>query len=100
MNWMTPITKPQVKQSALLVMAVYILKNTFSRQDMLNYKFLPMSTEMQYALEIETVLSREEIKSFLKKHPLPLLMTEQRQKIIVLAVDAVKKIGYVGCGNA
>lgn len=38
-------------------------------------------------------------QKLLEETPSPAVSTEQRQKIIELAVDAVKKIGYVGAGT-
>ena len=38
-------------------------------------------------------------QKLLEETPSPAVSDEQRQKIIELAVDAVKKIGYVGAGT-
>ena len=49
-----------------------ILKNIYTLQGMLNCRSWPMSTETPSVWETVTVLSRDEIRSCWRKHPLPL----------------------------
>ena len=60
---------------------------------------MPMNTGMPSALATGTVLCSGDNQKLIEETPSPAVNDEQRRKIIELAVDAVKKIGYVGVGT-
>ena len=62
------------------VMEVCILKNTFSLQGMLNFRFLQMNSEMLCVWVKEIVHCREEIRSLWRRHP-RLPYRKSREKI-------------------